>query len=330
MDKKADKIPEIPPIPPEISNILNTGQFVIFIGAGVSCLLGYPTWEQLSDAILDKMAKDKNIPNFSYADIDSIRSLRPRQKISIAIDICRANKKDISKLLKETMIPANPLRSDIYDLLVSIPTNFITTNYDNCLYDTIIRSQIKEGDEEYVTQMREVNGDRLIRYFNKRDLTNDKLIKFGNIFHLHGNIDSEETLVLATRDYVEHYQDESVISFLDHLFDNYTVLFIGYGLEEEEILEYVIRKKQAEREIRHFRLFPVYSHQSRLLEHLTEYYQSQCGIKLISYQIDARKHNQLEEVLKVWLPQLKTNIRPAGFISTVETLLNPVLEDGRT
>ena len=59
-------------------------------------------------------------------------------------------------------------------------------------------------------------------------------------------------MVLTTQDYVTRYANDRfktdpsmenrVLTFLDHLFTNKTVLFVGYGLEELEILEYVILK----------------------------------------------------------------------------------------
>ena len=59
-------------------------------------------------------------------------------------------------------------------------------------------------------------------------------------------------MILTTQDYIRHYANDRradgpegenrVLTFLEFLFSEKNVLFIGYGLEELEILEYVIGK----------------------------------------------------------------------------------------
>ena len=55
---------------------------------------------------------------------------------------------------------------------------------------------------------------------------------------------------MTTRDYIRRYANDRgsddpalenrTLTFLEALFQNKTVLFVGYGLEDLEILEYVI------------------------------------------------------------------------------------------
>jgi hypothetical protein len=74
-------------------------------------------------------------------------------------------------------------------------------------------------------------------------------------------------MILTTQDYVRHYandrlsgdaaKENRVLTFLEYLFANRTVLFVGYGLAELEILEYVILKARrppgtAVKESRHY------------------------------------------------------------------------------
>jgi hypothetical protein len=74
-------------------------------------------------------------------------------------------------------------------------------------------------------------------------------------------------MILTTQDYVRHYANDRradgpegenrVLTFLGFLFSQKNVLFVGYGLEELEILEYVIGKARlmaepGKTEIRHF------------------------------------------------------------------------------
>src|SRR5262249_10584805 len=87
--------------------------------------------------------------------------------------------------------------------------------------------------------------------------------------------------------------------FLEFLFSNRTVLFVGYGLEELEILEYVIVKarRRAREEGPHYLLQGFYSHEAELMRHLASYYED-CGIKLLPFLRDRNGWHQLIDVIE--------------------------------
>lgn len=89
---------------------------------------------------------------------------------------------------------------------------------------------------------------------------------------------------------------------MENLFANYTVLFIGYGLEELEILEYVILKAREqhsdEREIRHYLVQGFFSHEQIVARSMEKYYQRECGIQLIPFLRDQKNHDQLIDVIR--------------------------------
>lgn len=49
------KIQPIPNIPSQIQEAAEHGELVVFIGAGCSCLLGYPDWDKYSNDILSQI-----------------------------------------------------------------------------------------------------------------------------------------------------------------------------------------------------------------------------------------------------------------------------------
>ena len=119
-------------------------------------------------------------------------------------------------------------------------------------------------------------------------------------------------MILTTQDYVRHYANDRradgpegenrVLTFLEFLFSQKTVLFVGYGLEELEILEYVIGKARlmadsGTTEIRHFLLQGFFSHEEELARSLSIYY-AECGIKLIPFLRDQKDWDQLMDVLE--------------------------------
>lgn len=64
----------------------------------------------------------------------------------------------------------------------------------------------------------------------------------GTVVNLHGCSNEPETMIVTTKDYLEHYDHPNVQSFLEWLFRKKVVLFLGYGLEEAEILEHILRR----------------------------------------------------------------------------------------
>jgi SIR2-like domain len=133
------------------------------------------------------------------------------------------------------------------------------------------------------------------------------------VIHLHGSVAEPSGMILTTHDYIHQYANDRgaersvtenrALTFLEHLFEHHTVLFIGYGLEELEILEYVILKARrqsntTENEARHYLLSGFFSHQSTLLTSMRDYYLRECGIELIPFLRDQKDHDQLLEVLE--------------------------------
>ena len=75
-----------------------------------------------------------------------------------------------------------------------------------------------------------------------RTASQGELDRNGNVVHIHGCVDDPDSMVITTRDYLDHYSTTEVQDFLRYLFEKKTVLFLGYGLEEIEVLEYILRR----------------------------------------------------------------------------------------
>jgi hypothetical protein len=67
--------------PPKLREAALRGTLIPFVGAGVSRLAGCPTWAQFADRALQAFVDDGR---FSYGQLDQIRHLNPRVKLSIA------------------------------------------------------------------------------------------------------------------------------------------------------------------------------------------------------------------------------------------------------
>jgi len=304
------KIQEIPIMPKEFYHSLKTGRLVIFVGAGVSRLAGYPSWNDLADYILKEIAIHVEF-DFSFKDVESLKGLDPKKKLSIAIDIWKSQHNSISELLHKYLHLENN-QHKIYELINTLKVPFVTTNYDNELINIINQKDISI-EPTSMSQPVEIkkNKNPIIEVDN---ITIEKLQNINNVIYLHGNIKNESSLIITTKDYSNHYSNNNIQIFLEELFSNYTVLFLGYGLEEEEILEYVIRKKKNDKNISHYRLMGFFSHEEKLYNHLKRYYLNHCNIEIIPFLKDNKNFQQLKEVVMDWIPIIVEHHHPQNFI----------------
>jgi len=317
-------IPLIPAIPTEFLQILPSGKVVIFLGAGVSRLMGHPSWNELADRSFKYLIETNN---FSHADFDVLKRLNPRQKLSIAVDIYKSKGHDPKVLIREAIKAQGEAYPRVFELLGDISVPFVTTNYDDCLLDVAQSKPILSTQQGDMAGEQNLNSKRQKPVSEKAKILTTLLTANDIVIYLHGRLADDSQLVISTKDYVEHYRDDVVREFLDHLFENYHVLFIGYGLEEEEIIDFIVRKKPAHKEISHFRLIPAFSHEEKLMEHLGNYYSNQCQVRLVPYLIDSIGHRQLEIVLEAWLPTIKAKFQPVNFIEKTRMILDPVIKN---
>ena len=212
---------------------------------------------------------------------------------------------------------------------------FVTTNYDDWLDMTISApapSANAEGDAATATI-----GEKRTVIYKVEELTPDNLERPNTVFHLHGSMVDPASMILTTQDYLRHYANDyrsdgltsenKVLTFLGFLFTEKNVLFVGYGLEELEILEYVIGKAHlmgntGNTEMRHFLIQGFFSHEQALADSLSNYY-AECGIELIPFLRDQKDWDQLIDVLEEY-----AQLSPAGaplnvqVLKEMETLLN--------
>ena len=78
----------IPTLPEELKQAALDGTLVIFVGAGASRLLGCPSWDGLADLVLESLAKVEII---TYGDVERLKYLEARKKLSIAHQIASEN-----------------------------------------------------------------------------------------------------------------------------------------------------------------------------------------------------------------------------------------------
>jgi hypothetical protein len=311
-------IDPIPPLPPGLKEAALRGTLIPFIGAGASRLAGCPNWIEFAERALRYFVDQGK---FTHGQLAQLSQQHPRVKLSIARGLQRQHNLPIKfdAILYPDGRNTNPKGRRLYEALSKLGRTFVTTNYDDWL-DTTIGAPPLTVSAVGGTGTPTI-GQKPTIIYKVEELTPDNLERPNTIFHLHGSLLDPTRMILTTQDYVRHYANDRradgpegenrVLTFLGFLFSQKNVLFVGYGLEELEILEYVIGKARlmaepGKTEIRHFLLQGFFSHEEELARSLSNYY-AECGIQLIPFLRDQKDWDQLMDVLEEY-----ASIAPAG------------------
>ena len=288
-----------------IKDAAKHGELVVFVGAGASMLCGSPDWRGFANQVVGAL-EGGNVLDFLEAE--QLRGLGdPRRTLSIAMAL--ANEKGIPIDFDGILHRAKPFASgeELYRLLSSLRPVFVTTNYDKWLDEA--------GPEELSTEIK-VGGEaepakgpsKRPKYYLREHLSPALLAERGAVVHLHGSYTDPSSMVVSLKNYIEHYADSRVQEFLSAMFKNHTVLFVGYGLAELEVLDHIIRSNEALRtgsaEPRHFLLFALRSTESAQTRFIEQFFRHQCGVQVVPYCIDAKGYQELVEVFKGWSSEL--------------------------
>jgi hypothetical protein len=333
------KIELEPKLPTAIRDRWVEGKLVLFLGAGVSAQVGLPLWEKLADWAMKQVLRVQAI-NYDEYELIARRLLAPRIRLSIAIHLFE--KKTGVQLSFDEQLDPDEVRDirnlEFHRTLLGIRSHCITTNYDRCFDRASIRipraESIRDTNETYSSQrlsarekvgvegciahpwkdIRDVvaesnsDTDELVeRVFYKTGVNHPD--KLPQLLHLHGHLDDPKRMVLTTKDYLELYSQSRVQDFLESLFRHRTVLFVGYGLADIEILDHVFRKTNVNGRINptpeHFWLFPVYGFEEPVVDRLQQYYSDHCNVDIRPFSMKEEGHDQLRHVLKAWIDELR-------------------------
>lgn len=274
-----------PEMPQGIIDAINSDSLAVFVGAGVSAIAGLPLWSQLAK---DLICECQQKGFYSYKDKELIleRIHDNKQLITIAYGKLKENglENDFYRILRECLTLKSSLSDPgrrIFSWLKDTMPLVLTTNADTLLHEYFEPSRISEIVPDSIDEMP---------------------LKYGCLVHLHGVIDRENTLVFTTQQYLTKYQLDQYKEYLRAVFTTKTVLFIGYGMSEFELLDVLIQKSNSK--IKHYFLAPYFSYEYPIATAMNEYY-NQLGIEQIPYYIDEKGYSFLADILDAWVPKIK-------------------------
>jgi len=305
------EIIEIPELPPQIKRAAEIGELVIFIGAGMSYELGCSDWNGLANDLIRRcentLGEDEPLlNNFEATQLRNMleQSGNSKKVITICNGILSQSGHDelfleeMKKSLNDEKVASTNPKLKTYRDLFNLNGIFVTTNADRHI-DQIFNPQ------NIITN----------KFTGSTALVNK------NLYKIHGSISEPASLIFTVEQYFARYKDKEFIKFLESLFTK-TVLFVGYGLGEFELLEHMYKNITLS-ENHYFYLGGYYTHEKRLCD-FEQMYFDQMKVKLILYSKDKKGFKQLPIVIEEWVKQIQTttNVLQNNFDEIDEVLRN--------
>lgn len=315
-------------IPEEIKAAAKLGRLTFFIGNGVSRLYGLPSWDELANKMLRKLA---DCGKLNHSLVEILSRYPTKVKISIADFYFRENREsnEYADLTYKNLLMGDigdvdiHKKTPVYKLIADCNVKLLTTNYDSILSD-ILESVSSDdsilGETEVEptesAEAQSVSKSKTYKYKvfkNLHELEESSLTDNNILVHLHGSIKDEDALIASTHSYLKLYGSNDNQERLNLLFQKQTVVFFGYGLEELEVLDLMLRSSKAMPESqespRFFLVLSLLSHEFEILKHLQVYY-SQLRVTLLAYSRDSKDYHALTDVLEEWTKTLKPLVQP--------------------
>ena len=296
---KAPDLQQAPKLPKEIIQAGLNGDLILFIGAGISRLAKYPTWGELAWKTLNALVK---VELLNHSELDQLKQLDAKKQLSIAELIAAEYGFNLDVPQYFQLSGDTPT---IYRTINNIGCTCVTTNYDELL------SPVFDPEKDLDVRDTSAVSKETVRIFEKDKFFAKHLDVPGTVVHLHGSISNPKEMVVTTKDYLDHYEHEKVPYFLREMFSKKVVLFLGYGLEEVEVLEHILRKGDVKgdvgdkKERRRFALQGYFRSQDPLYQKLHRYYENSFGVHVIGYIRDHNDYAEQETILKDWSSRIE-------------------------
>jgi hypothetical protein len=218
-----------PEIPQKVLEALEEERLVFFCGSGISAYTGLPLFPGLVEEVLRLTASALEGPEqtcFEKKQYDRTLGLLERRLIPY-----RMREAVIAALEKPRALPLATHEALLELARIRNGFRLVTTNFDRCFLETglVPESQISKAPS----------------------LPPPKAYSWASLVHLHGLICGEDprgvNLVVTSADFGRAYLSEAwACRFVVELFRGFTVLFVGYGVDDP-VMTYLVDALAAER-----------------------------------------------------------------------------------
>ena len=252
---------------------LDLGTTVAFVGAGCSTPLGYDRWGPLIGSLIDKTLEGLGNDANDRTRLDGFRTrLEGNEQIDDDVllhmaGVCRRNLEDsafesfLDDKFRSPSIDVGHNQSSPLSALLDLPIyRFITTNYDEEIERALEQERdvkwnefgigTDESNSNHLAQNERGDEVEFVKSFTQEDQFLNELAVFSlsrvdsnrnTVFHCHGRYDRPPSVVMGEEDYQRWYLSHkspapAFRQTLNLLLGSNPILFVGYGLTEQDVL----------------------------------------------------------------------------------------------
>lgn len=251
-------------------------RLMLFVGSGASQPAGAPSWRELLQEMIDECGREA-IELSDEDELNDIVANGSTDDLLMAADYLKDTMKvAFAELIERRFSPAQLPVQAVHESIASLaPVGVITTNYDSLIEDAL--------PDGYKTI---VPGDQ----FNEARAAEDFVLK------LHGTREAPNDVVIGTADYHAIFDDKATQATVARLFQQYTVLFVGFGMADPDTLTLLVRLRKAfgGQGKRHYALLE----RGRIGRVRREYLRDHLQVQTIPYTASTKDHPEVAEYLK--------------------------------
>ncbi len=188
-----------------------------WIGAGASRWAGLLGWEDLAKVMHNEFKATE--VEYPAASANLAINLADYPKL---FSICKTiNKQKYFRILSRELNSVD--ESETYKRLIDAissnePIFIVTTNVDRCLEQRLHKSLLIQKDQIEIVPQKIISSESFI-------------------LKIHGSIDSLESLVFTSEEYDSIVKNNDFVNKIGQLFEMCTVIFLGYGLADQYIVQ---------------------------------------------------------------------------------------------
>jgi len=223
-----------------------TNGAVLFVGAGSSCRVGYPSWGRLLDQLYEAAKREDPDSHAKLEHLQGVDGLLRASEYRKALGVQRYHDE-----LRAAFAPRTPQHDQFHESLVRLPfRHVLTTNYDDVLesaHFSVYSSPAVSFDVDEWVRLSEFRQAQVAPVSQRRYV------------HVHGSINRPDGIVLCREDYDARYVHETrARDFLSEILTGQRVVFVGFSLADED-LKFILRTVAGSLGLsqpRHFVLLP--------------------------------------------------------------------------
>jgi predicted ATP-binding protein involved in virulence len=220
-----------PTIPDSLVKACLSGDCILYAGAGIAASAGFPTWKPFVNQLIE-WASANQIVNEDYKR-SLLATANQNQLDTVAdniVNIAKENKagNEFNLFLRKSFLEPRIELKEVHRTLREIPFSAVlTTNFD-----TLLEKIFLDRDPKVFTPQ---DTEALLDTFSKRDFF---------ILKLYGDVDKSETVLISRTEFQDAViRNVSFGQFMESLFHNRTILFMGTSISGIETYLEAIRFK---------------------------------------------------------------------------------------